>query len=36
MLQEKDFDKLLDRDPVLREKIEAVISQRLRALEVWR
>jgi len=36
MLQEKDFDKLLDRDPVLRKKIEAVINQRLRALEVWR
>lgn len=36
MLQERDFEKLLNRDPVLRQKIEAVIKQRLRALEVWR
>ncbi len=36
MLQERDLDKLLNRDPALREKIEAVVKQRLRALEVWR
>jgi len=36
MLRARDFDRLLRRDPVLREKIEAVASQRLRALEVWR
>ncbi|MDS1139524.1 cation:proton antiporter [Pusillimonas sp. SM2304] len=35
MLLEGDFDTLLDRDPVLREKVETVARQRLRALEVW-
>ncbi|HEY9279122.1 MAG TPA: cation:proton antiporter [Eoetvoesiella sp.] len=35
MLLARDFDQLLARDPVLREKIEAVARQRLRALEVW-
>lgn len=35
MLWARDFDELLARDPGLREKIEAVAKQRLRALEVW-
>ncbi|MBV6304474.1 cation:proton antiporter [Candidimonas humi] len=35
MLAGRDFDALLARDPVLREKIEAVAKQRLRALAVW-
>jgi CPA1 family monovalent cation:H+ antiporter len=35
MLLARDFDELLARDPGLREKIEAVAKQRLRALEVW-
>jgi len=35
MLQEKDFKKLLDRFPGLREKIDAIVRQRLRAVEVW-
>jgi CPA1 family monovalent cation:H+ antiporter len=34
-LQARDFDALLARDAVLREKIEKVAKQRLRALEVW-
>src|SRR5690606_25652243 len=34
MLLEGDFDTLLDRDPALREKVEAVAKQRRRALEV--
>jgi CPA1 family monovalent cation:H+ antiporter len=36
MLLERDFDALLERDPVLRAKIEAVVRQRSRAFEVWR
>jgi CPA1 family monovalent cation:H+ antiporter len=36
MLQERDFNALLERDPVLREKIQAVVRQRMRAIEVWR
>lgn len=35
MLPGRDFDALLARDPILREKIEAVAKQRLRALAVW-
>jgi CPA1 family monovalent cation:H+ antiporter len=35
MLLARDFDALLARDPALREKIEVVAGQRLRALEVW-
>lgn len=35
MLQERDFQALLAGDTVLREKIETVIKQRMRALEVW-
>ncbi|CAM5785410.1 cation:proton antiporter [Castellaniella caeni] len=35
MLQEKDFKKLLDKFPELREKIDTVVRQRLRAVEVW-
>jgi CPA1 family monovalent cation:H+ antiporter len=35
MLLARDFDALLARDAVLREKIEGVAKQRLRALEVW-
>ncbi len=35
MLTEGDFATLLARDPALREKIDAVVKQRLRALEVW-
>jgi len=35
MLLARDFEALLERDPVLREKIEVVAKQRLRALEVW-
>src|SRR3546814_6622192 len=35
MLLEGDFDTLLKRDPALREKIDTVVKQRLRALEVW-
>src|SRR3546814_10786288 len=35
MLLEGDFDTLLERDPALREKIDIVVKQRLRALEVW-
>ncbi len=36
MLLESDFNDLRERDPVLREKIDLIIKQRLRALEVWR
>ncbi|MBB5216207.1 cation:proton antiporter [Parapusillimonas granuli] len=36
MLHESDFRKLLDRDAALRERIEAVVAQRRRALQVWR
>ncbi|NYT37303.1 cyclic nucleotide-binding domain-containing protein [Allopusillimonas soli] len=36
MLLEGDFDTLLSRDADLRNKIETVIKQRLRALQVWR
>ena len=36
MLRAGDFDALLARNPALREKIEGVAKQRLRALEVWR
>ncbi|TAM07598.1 MAG: cyclic nucleotide-binding domain-containing protein, partial [Pusillimonas sp.] len=35
MLQAREFDSLLERDQALREKIEVVIKQRLRAFEVW-
>lgn len=35
MLQERDFNALLKRDAVLREKIETVVRQRMRAMEVW-
>ena len=35
MLMGRDFDALLARDVILREKIEAVAKQRLRALAVW-
>ncbi len=35
MLQARDFNQLLERDPQLREKIEVVAKQRMRALEVW-
>jgi CPA1 family monovalent cation:H+ antiporter len=36
MLQTREFNKMLEGDPVLREKIELVAKQRMRALEVWR
>jgi CPA1 family monovalent cation:H+ antiporter len=36
MLLEGDFDTLLRRDAALREKIEQIVRQRLRALEVWK
>lgn len=36
MLSSRDFDALLKRDEVLRERIEMVAKQRLRAVEVWR
>ncbi|MYZ42225.1 cation:proton antiporter [Schauerella aestuarii] len=36
MLSERDFRALLARDPDLRERIEKVAKQRLRAIEVWR
>ncbi|MGB6241481.1 MAG: cation:proton antiporter [Castellaniella sp.] len=36
MLQEKDFKRLLAQFPVLRDKIDAIVHQRLRAVEVWR
>ncbi len=32
----KDFENLMARDPTLRENIELVAKQRLRALEVWK
>lgn len=35
-LQEKDFKTLLAGDPLLREKIELITKQRLRAIAVWR
>lgn len=35
MLQEKDFRKLLTQFPALRDKIDAIVHQRLRAVEVW-
>ncbi|WP_353146449.1 cation:proton antiporter [Pollutimonas bauzanensis] len=35
MLMEGDFEALRTGDPILREKIDAVVKQRLRALEVW-
>lgn len=35
MLTEGDFEALLAGDQALREKIDAVVKQRLRALEVW-
>ncbi|WP_323012075.1 cation:proton antiporter [Castellaniella sp.] len=35
MLQEKDFKKLLERFPELNEKINTIVRQRLRAVEVW-
>jgi len=36
MLSSRDFHALLARDPDLRERIEAVARQRLRAIEVWK
>lgn len=36
MLQARDFRALLARDPDLRQRIEQVAKQRLRAIEVWR
>ena len=35
LLQEKDFNALLEGNPTLREKIQAVVRQRMRAVEVW-
>ena len=35
MLMEGDFEALCADDPLLREKIDTVVKQRLRALEVW-
>lgn len=35
MLQEGDFETVLARDEALREKIQAVVKQRQRAIEVW-
>lgn len=35
MLLEGDFETLLARDPALREKIDTIVKQRMRALEVW-
>ncbi len=35
-LPARDFEALLSRDPALRESIELVARQRMRALEVWR
>src|SRR3546814_12541626 len=35
MLLEGDLDTLLDRDSILREKVETIAKQRLRALTVW-
>ena len=35
MLLEGDLDKLLNRDAALREKVEAIARQRLRAFTVW-
>ncbi|WP_459616477.1 cation:proton antiporter [Bordetella sp. 2513F-2] len=36
MLSARDFHALLARDPDLRERIQAVAKQRMRAIEVWR
>ncbi|WP_237173223.1 cation:proton antiporter [Paracandidimonas lactea] len=36
MLREKDFNTLLERNPALKERIDTIVKQRLRALEVWR
>ena len=35
MLHERDFKRLLQNLPALREKIDAIVAQRLRAVEVW-
>ncbi|NYT62931.1 cation:proton antiporter [Alcaligenaceae bacterium] len=35
MLMEGDFQALREGDPVLRDKIDTVVKQRMRALEVW-
>ncbi|MGB6155904.1 MAG: cation:proton antiporter [Castellaniella sp.] len=35
MLHERDFKKLLARFPDLRDKIDAIVRQRMRAVEVW-
>ena len=35
MLRERDFKRLQERYPVLREQIDQVVRQRLRAIEVW-
>lgn len=36
MLQERDIDTLMAREPALRDAINTVINQRLRALQVWK
>jgi CPA1 family monovalent cation:H+ antiporter len=36
MLSSRDFHALLDRDENLRERIQVVAKQRLRAIEVWK
>lgn len=35
MLSAKDFKRLQERYPVLRERIDAIVAQRMRAVEVW-
>src|SRR5690606_35658656 len=35
MLQERDFKRLLQQYPMLREKIDQIVRQRLRAVELW-
>ena len=36
MLQERDFKRLQQQYPMLREKIDLIVRQRQRAMEVWR
>ncbi|MCX5590336.1 cation:proton antiporter [Alcaligenes endophyticus] len=36
MLHGKDFESLMEQDPLLKEKMQAVAAQRKRAYEVWR
>jgi CPA1 family monovalent cation:H+ antiporter len=36
MLQERDFERLQQQYPMLREKIDLIVRQRQRAMEVWR